>query len=197
MARSGNAASAKRKRAAEDPAEYAPAPAVLLEAKTSGVAPGASDDEDGALPDIVDDESDDDEGSAADASGEEDEDELPEGTKEDEGEDEDEDEDEEDTPDEEEDGSESDLDDEDDFVHGAEDIRPFPVAKTIVSDITGRPKRVYPEIEPDYDSDSSTEDVRTPLCSPVRAHTRAAGPEPDRERPDALVRRYASHRVRH
>ncbi|KAF5388199.1 hypothetical protein D9615_000198 [Tricholomella constricta] len=34
----------------------------------------------------------------------------------------------------------------------------FPKAKTIVSDITGQPKRVYPEIEPDYDSDSSTED---------------------------------------
>lgn len=36
----------------------------------------------------------------------------------------------------------------------------FPESKTIVSQITGRPKRVYPEIEPDYDSDSSTEDVR-------------------------------------
>jgi ribosome biogenesis protein ERB1 len=35
----------------------------------------------------------------------------------------------------------------------------FPKPKTIISDITGHPKRVYPEIEPDYDSDSSTEDV--------------------------------------
>lgn len=39
------------------------------------------------------------------------------------------------------------------------DLHIFPKPKTIVSDITGRPKRVYPEIEPDYDSDSSTEDV--------------------------------------
>ncbi|GJJ07346.1 Ribosome bioproteinsis protein erb1 [Clathrus columnatus] len=30
--------------------------------------------------------------------------------------------------------------------------------KTIISEITGQPKRVYPPIEPDYDSDSSTED---------------------------------------
>ena len=35
----------------------------------------------------------------------------------------------------------------------------FPRAKTITSDITGQPKKVYPEIEPDYDSDSSTEEV--------------------------------------
>ena len=31
--------------------------------------------------------------------------------------------------------------------------------KNVVSDITNQPKLVYPEIEPDYDSDSSTEDV--------------------------------------
>ena len=37
----------------------------------------------------------------------------------------------------------------------------FPKAKVIISDITGEPKKVYPEIEPDYDSDSSTEDVST------------------------------------
>ncbi|KAF7301443.1 Ribosome biogenesis protein ERB1 [Mycena indigotica] len=36
----------------------------------------------------------------------------------------------------------------------------FPKPKTIISDITGQPKRVYPEIEPDYDSDSSTEDTQ-------------------------------------
>lgn len=68
----------------------------------------------------------------------------------------------EDTPDEEDesDDSGSDQDHEDDFVHGTERIVPFPVATTIVSDITGQPKRVYPEIEPDYDSDSSTEEVR-------------------------------------
>ena len=37
----------------------------------------------------------------------------------------------------------------------------FPKAKVVISDITGEPKKVYPEIEPDYDSDSSTEDVST------------------------------------
>jgi ribosome biogenesis protein ERB1 len=30
----------------------------------------------------------------------------------------------------------------------------------VVSSITGRLKRIYPDIEPNYDSDSSTEDVR-------------------------------------
>lgn len=40
------------------------------------------------------------------------------------------------------------------------DLHIFPESKTIISDITGQPKRVYPEIEPDYNSDSSTEDVR-------------------------------------
>lgn len=35
----------------------------------------------------------------------------------------------------------------------------FPKAKVVQSDITGEPKKVYPDIEPDYDSDSSTEDV--------------------------------------
>jgi ribosome biogenesis protein ERB1 len=45
-----------------------------------------------------------------------------------------------------------------------DDLHIFPRAKTIISDITGQPKKVYPEIEPDYDSDSSTEDVRvTPM----------------------------------
>jgi ribosome biogenesis protein ERB1 len=42
------------------------------------------------------------------------------------------------------------------------DIHIFPKAKTIISEVTGHPKRVYPEIEPDYESDSSTEDVRVP-----------------------------------
>ena len=41
----------------------------------------------------------------------------------------------------------------------------FPKAKVVISDITGEPKKVYPEIEPDYDSDSSTEDVSTSLAS--------------------------------
>jgi len=41
----------------------------------------------------------------------------------------------------------------------------FPRAKVVISDITGEPKKVYPEIEPDYDSDSSTEDVSTSSAS--------------------------------
>jgi ribosome biogenesis protein ERB1 len=40
------------------------------------------------------------------------------------------------------------------------DMHIFPKSKNIISDITGHPKRVYPEIEPEYDSDSSIEDVR-------------------------------------
>ncbi|THH33706.1 hypothetical protein EUX98_g396 [Antrodiella citrinella] len=65
-------------------------------------------------------------------------------------EDEDVEEDEEDEEDEDEDYSEGISDDEHDV---------FPRPKTIISDITGQPKRVYPDIEPDYDSDSSTEDA--------------------------------------
>jgi ribosome biogenesis protein ERB1 len=38
-------------------------------------------------------------------------------------------------------------------------LRLFPRSKVVLSDITGQKKTVYPEIEPDYDSDSSTEDV--------------------------------------
>jgi ribosome biogenesis protein ERB1 len=52
--------------------------------------------------------------------------------------------------DESEDGSETGTDDE---------LSVFPKAKVVTSEITGQPKKVYPEIEPDYDSDSSTEDV--------------------------------------
>ena len=73
---------------------------------------------------------------------------------EDDGEDDSEDEDEEDE-------GEEDEEDED-YENGSDDdLHIFPKAKTVISDITGQPKRVYPEIEPDYDSDSSTEDVRT------------------------------------
>lgn len=39
------------------------------------------------------------------------------------------------------------------------EVNTGPKARTVISKITGRPKRVYPEIEPDYDSDSSTEEV--------------------------------------
>ncbi|KAF8232446.1 BOP1NT-domain-containing protein [Tricholoma matsutake] len=52
----------------------------------------------------------------------------------------------------EDDDLESDLESDD------EDLHIFPEAKTIISDITGQEKRVYPVIEPEYDSDSSTED---------------------------------------
>ena len=51
-------------------------------------------------------------------------------------------------------------DDEDASESSDDDLHIFPRAKTIISDITGQQKKVYPEIEPDYDSDSSTEDVR-------------------------------------
>ena len=44
----------------------------------------------------------------------------------------------------------------------------FPKSKVVISVITGEPKKVYPEIEPDYDSDSSTEDVS---ASPAPAST--------------------------
>ncbi|TFY65102.1 hypothetical protein EVJ58_g2197 [Rhodofomes roseus] len=60
---------------------------------------------------------------------------------------------EEDESEDEEDEEESEADTEDD------DLRIYPKPKTVISDITGQPKRVYPEIEPDYDSDSSTEDT--------------------------------------
>lgn len=67
----------------------------------------------------------------------------------------------------------------------------FPKAKVVISDITGEPKKVYPEIEPDYDSDSSTEDVSTSSAS---ASTNAlqclpcTGPQSGWESPYALVR---------
>ena len=64
-----------------------------------------------------------------------------------------------DTEDEEENGE----DDEEGYsteASGSEENLPiFPKAKVVISNITGEPKKVYPEIEPDYDSDSSTEDV--------------------------------------
>ena len=62
-------------------------------------------------------------------------------------------------------GESEDEEDEEEELSTDEDsddsINPFPKSKLIVSDITKQPKRVYPEIEPDYDSDSSTEDVST------------------------------------
>jgi ribosome biogenesis protein ERB1 len=59
------------------------------------------------------------------------------------------------------DGTREEEDDEDSSTtsDASSDLHIFPESKTIISGITGHPKRVYPEIEPDYDSDSSTEDV--------------------------------------
>jgi ribosome biogenesis protein ERB1 len=67
-----------------------------------------------------------------------------------------------DSEDEEYEGSEDGSDEEDNDESSAasdSDLHIFPESKMIMSNITGQPKRVYPEIEPDYDSDSSTEDV--------------------------------------
>ncbi len=65
-----------------------------------------------------------------------------------------------------EDGAEEGEDDED--ASSDDDLHIFPKAKTVISDITGQLKKVYPEIEPDYDSDSSTEDVRAFFAMSVR-----------------------------
>ena len=65
---------------------------------------------------------------------------------------------------EDENGVDHDEDDDLSEASSEDDIAIFPKAKTVISDITGQPKRVYPEIEPDYDSDSSTEDVRALHC---------------------------------
>jgi ribosome biogenesis protein ERB1 len=41
----------------------------------------------------------------------------------------------------------------------SDDLHIYPKSKDVISDITGQVKRVYPDINPEYDSDSSTEDV--------------------------------------
>jgi ribosome biogenesis protein ERB1 len=60
-------------------------------------------------------------------------------------------------------GSESEFDEEETNEESDSDtdesLHIFPKAKTVVSDITKQPKLVYPEIDPEYDSDSSTEEV--------------------------------------
>ncbi|KAI5120907.1 hypothetical protein M0805_002887 [Coniferiporia weirii] len=66
-------------------------------------------------------------------------------------------EDEEEDEEEEDEASDSDQDSEEGDASD-DSLHVFPKAKLITSDITGKPKKVYPEIEPDYDSDSSTED---------------------------------------
>lgn len=60
-------------------------------------------------------------------------------------------------------GIESSLDEEisNDGVKDASSV--FPKPKIVISNITRQPKFVFPEIEPDYDSDSSTEDVCHPF----------------------------------
>ena len=74
----------------------------------------------------------------------------------------DKDDDEDDDEDDEDDEDEPDVSDEEESsdADSVDSLHIFPKAKTVISDITGEPKKVYPEIEPDYDSDSSTEDVR-------------------------------------
>lgn len=67
---------------------------------------------------------------------------------------------EEDESDEQSDGESYDDDDNDDEEESDDsEIHLFPKSKNVISDITGKLKRIFPEIEPDYDSDSSTEDV--------------------------------------
>jgi ribosome biogenesis protein ERB1 len=69
---------------------------------------------------------------------------------------------------EEEEGNEHETDDTEVDEHDGADETPPLDGKTVISSITGRPKRVYSEIDPEYDSDSSTEEVRkTRLLEPA------------------------------
>jgi ribosome biogenesis protein ERB1 len=65
--------------------------------------------------------------------------------------------------DEEEEVDEEDVTEEEEEGSNSSDVNQefsvFPKPKTVISGITGQPKREYPPIEPDYDTDSSTEDV--------------------------------------
>lgn len=78
-----------------------------------------------------------------------------------------------------------------------------------VSQLTGRPKRVYPDIEAGYGSESSTEDVSNsgfllPLSSSSNlgsshfpfSFRSPSGSQPCRRYPLPLVRRPSSHRIR-
>ena len=85
-------------------------------------------------------------------------------------------------------------DDEESSPSGSEsdsssDLHIFPKSKNVISDITGHPKHVYPEIEPEYDSDSSTEDVC--VFFPMTLHpfmcAVCLGPKPYRKRSVSLV----------
>jgi len=62
----------------------------------------------------------------------------------------------------EDDESQEDDEHDDEGAESDDSLHVFPKAKVVVSKITNQPKTVYPEIEPDYDSDSSTEEVRSP-----------------------------------
>lgn len=64
-----------------------------------------------------------------------------------------------DSADDEENEEEEEDEDDEDEEETDDELHIFPKPKAIISDITGQPKLVYPEIEPDYDSDSSTEEV--------------------------------------
>ena len=82
-------------------------------------------------------------------------------------------------------------------------------SRTVKSKLTGKAKTQWDDdIEPDYASDSSTEEVRpsrrrSPLPrerAPADAHPRSfscAGRQPRRQHPVLLVRRPAAHRLRH
>ena len=52
-----------------------------------------------------------------------------------------------------------------DISQSVNSLHLIPKSKNVVSDITHQPKLVYPEIEPGYDSDSSTEDVSSLFTS--------------------------------
>lgn len=94
----------------------------------------------------------------------------------------------------EEDGEESEGENSND----TDDLSPFPKPKTIISDITGQPKRVYPAIEADYDSDSSTEDVGAIELEGVPFwpyDNMTTGSQSRRTYTYALVRRYAAYRL--
>lgn len=62
-----------------------------------------------------------------------------------------------------------------------------PGGKVVTSGITGHPKRVYNPIDPNYDSDSSTEDVSICLHFRPLAQLRATGSKSYRQCPRALV----------
>ncbi len=91
-------------------------------------------------------------------------------------------------------GSESEFEDEEEINEESdtdtdESLHIFPKAKTVVSEITKQPKLVYPEIEPEYDSDSSTEEVSKTVRQSALGRTLSfKGTQSRREHSNALVR---------